>query len=216
MTQRQDQPVIRPITEADVPAAVDTLTRAFTGYPYIRHVLAADGHEERIRRLHELQTRTGMAYGRVWVAEDCRAVAVWHTPDQDLSSAHEEIGRQAVEILGDRLAALVLAEQAVEPHLPQEPTWFLDSVGVAPDSRGRGLGRAVLAPGMAAAAREGRPAFLATATERNVRFYEGLGFRVTAELALPGNGPRTWCMRKDPGPRTGRGTRFRLPWTRGR
>lgn len=76
--------------------------------------------------------------------------------------------------------------------------WFLNTVGVAPEAQGQGLGSAVLVPGIQAAAHAGYPAFLETSSERNVKFYERLGFEVTAEILLPDNGPRTWCMRKDP------------------
>ncbi|ARX89425.1 puromycin N-acetyltransferase [Streptomyces alboflavus] len=31
-----------------------------------------------------------------------------------------------------------------------------------------------------------------------MRFYERLGFTVTAEVELPDDGPRTWCMRREP------------------
>ncbi|MGW5970178.1 GNAT family N-acetyltransferase [Streptomyces sp. NPDC055186] len=199
MPQHQDASDVRPVTEADVPIAVDTLTRAFVDYPFTRHVIAADNHEARIRRFQELcLTRIGMVYGRVWVADAGRAVAVWATPDQDPSPAFAEIGPLLGDLIGDRTAAYESAEQAVAPYRPQEPAWFLNTVGVAPGAQGRGLGTAVLIPGIEAAERAERPAFLETSSERNVTFYERLGFKVTAEVLLPGSGPRTWCMRRDP------------------
>lgn len=199
MPPHQDASHVRPLTDADIPTAVDTLTRAFADYPFTRHVIAADGHEERIRRFQELcLTRVGMVYGRVWVADAGRAVAVWATPDQDPSPALAEIGPLLGDLTGDRAAAYAAAEQAVAPHRPQEAAWFLNTVAVDPRAQGRGLGTAVLAPGIEAAEAAGHPAFLETSGERNVVFYERLGFQVTAEVPLPGNGPRVWCMRKDP------------------
>ncbi|MEU6413248.1 GNAT family N-acetyltransferase [Microbispora sp. NPDC046933] len=199
MLQHQDAPAVRPITATDIPVAVDTLTRAFADYPYTRHVVAADGHVDRIRRFQELcLTRIGMVYGRVWVAEEGLAVAVWATPDQDPSPAFAEIGPLIGDLAGDRASAFEAAEQAVAPYRPQEPAWFLNTVAVAPQTQGRGLGSAVLAPGIEAAARAGYPAFLETSSERNVAFYERLGFIVTAEVQLPDEGPRTWCMRRNP------------------
>ncbi|MEV5546473.1 GNAT family N-acetyltransferase [Streptomyces sp. NPDC052309] len=197
--QHRNAPAVRPVTDADIPTAVDTLARAFADYPFTRHVIAADGHGERIRRFQELcLTRIGMVYGRVWIAEEGRAVAVWATPDQDPSPAFAEIGPMIGDLAGDRAAAYESAEQAVAPYRPQEPAWFLNTVAVAPEVQGQGLGSAVLIPGIEAAARSGCPAFLETSSEPNVRFYERLGFKVTADVPLPGNGPRTWCMRKDP------------------
>ncbi|WP_431782619.1 GNAT family N-acetyltransferase [Streptomyces chumphonensis] len=192
-------PVVRPLTDADISASVDTLARAFADYPFTRHVIAAEGHEERVRRFQEVcLTRIGMVYGRVWVADGGRAVAVWATPDADPSPAFAEVGPVLEELTGDRQAAYASADQAVAPHRPQEPAWFLNAVAVAPEAQGEGLGGAVLAPGLAEAGNAGLPVFLETSSERNVRFYERLGFRVTAAVTLPDGGPRTWCMRKDP------------------
>ncbi|MFD6780463.1 GNAT family N-acetyltransferase [Streptomyces diastaticus] len=199
MAHREDAPVVRPLTDTDVPTSVDTLARAFADYPFTRHVIAEEGHEERVRRFQEIcLTRIGMLYGRVWVADEGRAVAVWSTPDTDPSSAFAEVAPVLGGLTGDRQAAYASAEQAVAPHRPQEPAWFLDTVAVSPEAQGRGLGSAVLVPGIEEAGQAGCPAFLETSSERNVRFYERLGFRVTAAVTLPDGGPRTWCMRKDP------------------
>ncbi|MFI2611670.1 GNAT family N-acetyltransferase [Kitasatospora sp. NPDC018623] len=192
-------PTVRPITDADVPIAVDTLGRAFADYPFTRHVIAADRHEERIRRFQEIcLTRIGMVYGRAWVAEGGRAVAVWSVPERDASPAFAEIGALLGELTGDRQAAFEAAERELAPHRPQEPVWFLNTVGVAPELQGRGLGRAVLLPGIEEAERAGYPAFLETSSEANVRFYERLGFRVTADVPSGDGGPHTWCMRREP------------------
>ncbi|MGE9697833.1 GNAT family N-acetyltransferase [Streptomyces sp. CH6] len=199
MPQHQSAPSVRPITDADVPTAVDTLARAFADYPFTRHVIAADGHEERIRRYQELcLTRIGMVHGRVWVADEGRAVAVWAVPGQDPSPAFAELGPLLGELSGDRAAAYESADAAMAPYRPEEPGWFLETVATAPEARGNGLGSAVLIPGIQEAERAGHPAFLETSSEPNVRFYERLGFKVTADVQLPHNGPRTWCMRKDP------------------
>ncbi|MFE7115744.1 GNAT family N-acetyltransferase [Streptomyces sp. NPDC057654] len=188
---------VRPATGEDVPAAVRTLTRAFADYALTRHVVAADDHERRVGRTEELfLSRIGMAYGRVWVADEGRAVAVWTTPEKDPSPGFAEIGPQVSELAGDRAAAYEAVEAALAPHRPTDPVWFLAAVAVDPEAQGRGLGGAVLRPGLEAAAAAGHPAFLETSSERNVRFYERLGFTVTADVPLPDGGPRTWCMRR--------------------
>ncbi|MEU6123746.1 GNAT family N-acetyltransferase [Streptomyces sp. NPDC047123] len=190
---------IRPVIREDVPTAVDTLGRAFADYPFTRHVVAADGHAARVRRFQELfLTRVGMVYGRVWVAGAGRAVAVWTTPDRDPQPGFAAI-RPLVDLLaGDRAPWFAAAELALRPHRPAYPVRCLATVGVDPDEQGKGLGAAVIGPGLAAADRAGHPCFLETSTEQNVTFYERLGFTVTADLALPDRGPRTWCMIREP------------------
>ncbi|MBI9113667.1 GNAT family N-acetyltransferase [Sanguibacter suaedae] len=197
--RRQDATSVRPITDPDVAVAVDTLARAFADYPYTRHVVAADRHGERIRRYQELcLTRVGMVHGRVWVADEGRAVAVWAVPDQDPSPALVELAPILVELSGDRAAVAASADAAVEPHRPEGPAWFLQTVATAPEAQGKGLGTAVLLPGIEEAESAGFPAYLETSDVANVRFYERLGFEIIADVRLPDDGPRTWCMRREP------------------
>ncbi|MEV3869846.1 GNAT family N-acetyltransferase [Streptomyces sp. NPDC049906] len=191
---------VRPATAADVPAAVHTLASAFEDYPYTRHVVAADGHQERVRRLQELfLTRIGLPYGRVWIGGEGRAVAVWTTPEKDPTPGFAEVGPLIAELAGDRAAVYEATERAVEPYRPREPAWLLGAVAVDPRHQGRGLGADVIRPGLAAADLAGLPCYLETATERNVRLYERLGFRTTVELPGSDGGPRVWCMRREPG-----------------
>ncbi|MFF5252907.1 GNAT family N-acetyltransferase [Streptomyces leeuwenhoekii] len=191
---------VRPTTAEDVPRCVQTLTRAFADYPFTRHVLAAENHEERVRRCQEVfLVRIAMEYGRSWVTDDCLAVAAWTTPEQDPTPAFAEVGPLVAELAGDRAAAFESAEQALAPHRPSDPVWFLSTVGVDPAAQGEGRGAAVLRPGLEAAEHAGFSAFLETSSPRNVRFYERLGFTVTAEVPLPDGGPVTWCMLRTPG-----------------
>ncbi|GHD26621.1 N-acetyltransferase [Nocardiopsis kunsanensis] len=191
--------IIREATAEDVENAADTLTAAFVDYPFTRHTIAADDHEARLREFqHLFLSEIGLPHGRVWVSDGLDAVAVWSTPGGDAGPALERLLPCMVEIAGDRAHAHSSAEAAMEPHRPQGPAWFLGTVGVRPSAQGRGLGRAVIEPGLAAADAEGLPAFLETSTEGNVRVYEALGFEITAEYDLPGGGPRTWAMLRRP------------------
>lgn len=186
---------VRPATRADLPRATRTLARAFADYPFTRHVVAADDHVRRIAEFQELfLDRIGLDHGRVWVADEGDAVAVWTTPETAADAVFAELAPRLAELAGDRAQAYAAAEEALAPYRPQEPAWFLGTVGVDPARQGRGLGRAVLAPGIEAAERAGVLAYLETADAGNVAFYQRLGFEVSAELELPDGGPLTWAM----------------------
>ncbi|WP_085999025.1 GNAT family N-acetyltransferase [Nocardia higoensis] len=190
---------VRAATPADIPAAARTLARAFADYPWTRHVTDERDHEQRVLAGQELfLTHVGLPHGRVWVTDDCAAVAVWTTPDADLGPVFARLAPRLAELAGDRAAAQDAAEAALAPHRPTEPVWFLGTVGVDPARQGAGLGRAVLAPGIAAAEAAGVPAFLETTGERNRRFYERLGFRVVATVTIPDDGPTTLAMLREP------------------
>ncbi|SFM56365.1 Acetyltransferase (GNAT) family protein [Pseudonocardia ammonioxydans] len=200
-------PTVRVATAADVPAAADTLRAAFRDYPFTRHTIGADDHE---RRLLDNQTlflsEIGIPHGRVWVAgaadgpSEPDAVAVWTTPaSTGIGDVFARLAPRLAELAGDRAAVAADTEAALAPHRPTGPVWFLATVGVRPGRQGRGLGSAVLRPGLAEADRTGSVAYLETSLPGNVRLYRRLGFEVEAELDLPHGGPRTWTMARPPG-----------------
>lgn len=191
--------MIREATTADVEPAADTLTAAFADYAFTRHTIAADRHLERLREFQRIfLAEIGIPHGRVWVSEDLQAVAVWSTPAGDAGTTLEALLPRLIDLAGDRAEAYASAEATMATHRPTTPVWFLGTVGVAPSAQGRGLGRAVLSPGLENAEVEGTRAFLETSDRRNVRLYASLGFAVDAEYVLPDDGPRTWAMSREP------------------
>lgn len=193
-------PVVRPATAADLPRAIATLTNAFAHYAFTRHTIAADEHLRRLHRFNELFLREiGIPHGRVWVANDGEAVAIWTTPQSTgIGDTFARLAPEFVALAGDRAAQYESAEATMQGHRPQQPIWFLGSIGVDPAHQGKGLGRAVVTPGLEAAADAGVLAFLETSDPGNVRFYRKLGFEITAEYDLPDGGPRTWSMIRSP------------------
>jgi ribosomal protein S18 acetylase RimI-like enzyme len=78
------------------------------------------------------------------------------------------------------------------------PHWYLAGIGVEPGARRKGLGSALLQPGIEAAERDGVPAALLTNAEDNLSFYGAHGFEVVLEDATPAGGPRAWTMVRPP------------------
>jgi GNAT superfamily N-acetyltransferase len=186
---------VRLATHHDLERAASTLGDAFADYSWTRHTVAADDHRARMRQIQELfLSRVSLDHGRVWVTDRCKAVAVWSLPDTMGKADLGAIMPALAELAGDRAHAWGEAEEALAPYKPKEPVWTLETVGVQPEHQGRGLGSAVIRPGIEAARQAGFPAWLGTSSERNLRLYQRLGFRVTAEVDLPNGGPRTWCM----------------------
>ncbi|MFD9962737.1 GNAT family N-acetyltransferase [Amycolatopsis sp. NPDC058986] len=192
---------IRPGEPGDIDAAADVLAAAFADYAWTRHTVSADDHLRRVRELQRLFVeRIGLPHGRVWVADGpdgVLAAAVWTTPESTgAGAAFAELAELMPELAGDRAFAAASAEKALAPHRPEEPVWFLATVGVHPGHQGRGLGRAIVEPGLAAADSAGVAAFLETSERANIAFYRKLGFEVTAEVELPDSGPTTWALRR--------------------
>jgi ribosomal protein S18 acetylase RimI-like enzyme len=91
-----------------------------------------------------------------------------------------------------RAVELLRAEVAPGAH------WYLAGIGVDPPAQRRGVGGALLQPGLTAAARASLPAVLLTNNAANLSFYRRHGFEVVREGETPRNGPRAWAMVKPP------------------
>lgn len=187
---------IRPATSSDIVDAAQTLGLAFADYPFTRHTVDSRDHQDRVRSLQRLfLTEIGLRFGNVWISDDLDAVAVWTTPSSTgLDAAFGDIADQVTDLYGDRAEIAARADEATACLRPTDHVWHLATVGVAPASQGRGLGRAVLEPGLKAAKDQGYAAYLETSSPSNVAFYEGLGFEVTGSVSLPDNGPKVWAM----------------------
>ncbi|OKO99363.1 GNAT family N-acetyltransferase [Xenorhabdus eapokensis] len=186
------------ISETQLVRCVQTLTRAFDGYSLMRHFLAEDDHQQRIRRYQETFLRkVGMTVGHVWATDDGAAVSIWTSPDiEDAEATFAPLSIEFGKIAGTREKVMRASESIMAKERPNFPCWFLGAVAVDPDYQGKGLGRAVIEPGLERAEREGFPVFLETSDDKNVRIYERLGFEVTAAYQLPLGGPMTYAMIK--------------------
>jgi ribosomal protein S18 acetylase RimI-like enzyme len=103
--------------------------------------------------------------------------------------------------LGSAIVPFLAYGRAVESLRAQTmpgPHWYLAGIGVDPAAQRRGIGAALLEPGLTAAARAGLPAVLLTNSEVNLPFYERHGFRVVREGETPKGGPHAWAMVKPP------------------
>jgi GNAT superfamily N-acetyltransferase len=88
-------------------------------------------------------------------------------------------------------------EASVQIAAGTPPYWYLGVLATAPQRQRHGLGRAVVAPMLAAADRAGQASYLETASETNVAFYATLGFATVLDTTMP-DGPRCWLMRREP------------------
>ena len=132
----------------------------------------------------------------LWKVHGCTAGAVWLPPE--LAERFAEIDKATwadiAPLTSDGGARYAAFWDWLDAHVPSEPCWFLDAVGVAPTAQGRGLGRRLVLHGLERARAEGCPAFLETGNPRNVPFYESLGFQVVGEQRAPDGGPMIWFM----------------------
>jgi ribosomal protein S18 acetylase RimI-like enzyme len=140
----------------------------------------------------------------VWVTEGAvRGAARWLPPGRApmrvaptiraLLATPLRLGRATTPFL-----AYGRAVETMRAAVVPGPHWYLAGIGVEPAEQRRGIGSALLAPGIEAAARDDLPAVLLTNNEANLPFYRRNGFEVVREDETPRGGPRAWAMVKSP------------------
>jgi ribosomal protein S18 acetylase RimI-like enzyme len=148
------------------------------------------------------QTGFEIADAEVWTTEgDIRGVARWlppGRPDVHVGAMLRALVTTPLRVreATNRFFAYGRAVEALRARAVPEPHWYLAGIGVDPPYQRRGIGSALLAPGLEAADEAGLPCALLTNSEENLGFYGHRGFEVVLEGRTPDDGPRAWMMRR--------------------
>lgn len=191
-------PVVRLAARGDRQRVVETLARAFWTDPFLLHFYPNETvRRRRIQRFFDLLWRANIGDGRIEVAGACDAAALWRQPGRWRIPRGRMIAQLPRMSVAYGLAAgrVIASLRAMERHHPTEPHWYLMTLGTDPAAQGQGLGKALVLAGLARCDADGLPAYLESGSATNIPFYEGLGFRLLAEVAVPG-GPKFFPMRR--------------------
>lgn len=186
-----------------LPQAAGVLARAFLDDPMVRWPLGGpleDGEEpESLLTTFFIEINRGsVEMEMMWRTGDGRGVVVWLTPEATASFEEDDqvIRPRIAGLTGDGGKRYAVFWDWIASHVPEEPTWFLDQIGVEPSHQGEGIGAALIEHGLAMASTAGQPAFLETGNARNVAYYERFGFEVVSDGDAPDGGPHIWFMRR--------------------
>ncbi len=196
---------VRLATASDVEALAAMLTRAFAHDPFYVYLAGeAPERNERMRQgwvgiLRHASDRLSTTY----TTDDHAGAAIWHPPGYAGASFFgslrlmPSVARLAggLRRLREVSRAISALEERRAHHVPGAH-YYLSALGVEPTRQGEGIGSALMGPVLERARTERLPAYLETATARNVLLYERLGFAVVEELTLPGTDVHGWLMRR--------------------
>jgi len=93
--------------------------------------------------------------------------------------------------------AMAMSEQ-IQAHHPTAPHMYLFTIGALPLARGQGVGKALLAPVLAACDRDGVPVYLENSNPANSGLYGAHGFEALATFRVGGDGPVMEPMWREP------------------
>lgn len=196
---------IIPLEESRLDTAAEAMARAFMADP-VQVYTFPDEAERRQKSPAHFRTalRYGLRFGEVYTTPGVEGAVVWLGPGQtEITPEKAEAGGFAdlPFLLGEEAATRFLSVMDyLDPFHKEdvpEPHWYVMVVGVDPAHKGRGIGKALLRPGLEKAQRAGCPVYLETGQPSNVPFYTGLGFKVVRALKDPSSGLDLWTFRLD-------------------
>jgi GNAT superfamily N-acetyltransferase len=199
---------VRRATQEEIHELAATLAHAFAHDPFYSF-LAGDA-PERSQRMQDGWSGI-LEFGSARLAEtyttdDHAGVALWIPPGHRGPSFLDSLrmtpsiarlaGWRRLRLVTNVIGAL---EERHRHHAPQAH-FYLSALGVEPERQGEGVGTALMQPVLDRCQRDGIPAYLETATARNVLLYERLGFDVVEELTLPNTDVHGWLMLRPAAP----------------
>ena len=129
------------------------------------------------------------------ISDEIVAGTIWSPPGRDLheSGTFSQLWYLVLGANPDRTSELAQGLSMIGGSHPDEPHFYLNTVGVQPSLAGQGHGGAIIRHTLDLADVDGWPCYLESSSPRNIPLYERLGFEVIHEIALP-NGPKMWGM----------------------
>jgi len=198
---------VRPASPGEIADLAAVLTRAFARDPFYSYLVGDESERNQRMRdgwsglLHHASNKLSTTY----TTDDLAGVAVWHPPGYrgpgfvDSLRLLPSVSRLAggMRRLREISKAVAALEERRRRHAPAAH-FYLSALGVEPDRQGEGVGTALMQPVLERADRDRLPAYLETATGRNVLLYERQGFGVVEELTLPNTDVHGWLMLRPP------------------
>lgn len=180
---------LRHALRRDLEAIVDLWVDAFADDPYLRWI-QPDDHRWPAFGTAWMRFVADLVFerGHTYMADPVDVAVAWVPPDIELVGAADVargrsiIAEHAGEVRADDALATIMMARG---HALEEPHWTLQYIGVRPGRQGAGLGAAAAARILTVCDEEALPCGLVSTNQRNVSFYERLGFRVDAEVRTP-------------------------------
>jgi len=190
------------LTAGAASAAGAVLAASHHDYPAFRFQIS----DPQVRNRFLLPFQTGAArdaaiYGSLFGAyldDHLAGVALWQPPGRFPLSPLRK-ARMTPALLRAAIAAprafprFARSGAALERAFPDEPVWYLETLGINPNSQRRGVGAALLAAGLAVVDADHVGCHLHTSDEANIEYYKRWSFQLTQPGFPAGpNGP-TYC-----------------------
>jgi len=186
--------------EDDRELVVSVLEEAFHHDPVSSWVFPDEAHRLAVHgKFLGVFADITLAEGRIDVAEDGAAVALWlpasagPPEEEDPTPA---LMRQTADPDNERCELVGRLTGKVHPH--DRAHSYLLMIGVSPQRQGEGIGAELIRAELDRCDRDGVPAYLEASSARSRTLYERLGFRFLGSAVELPDGPSMWPMWREP------------------
>lgn len=192
-------PVIRPATEAELPAVGALIALSFDDLEQNRSLVPDPGSRLRVMGdFFTMLSEHAPVCGKVDVIDDpvgggLAATAVWFDRTHEMPEIPRYDERLA-ELAGEWLPHFHALDELFDKHHPVDPHWHLAFLAVHPEHQGHGLGGALMDSTHQDLG--GTPAYLEATNEENIRLYRRYGYTdmMPFDIRMPDDTPfyRMW------------------------
>jgi len=198
-------PQARPARKDDIGGLSRTLARAFYDDPVMVWLLPDEkARTAQLGRLFTTMTRHHHL-GRGGVEVACNgpgvgAAALWDPPNQWQETPRAQLAMTPtfIRVFGLRSMRGRPVQELMKRFHPEEPHWYLATIGSDPTVRGKGFGQVLMRSRLDRVDAEHAPAYLESTKPENIGYYQRFGFEVKGEIVLPDGGPTMWPMWRSP------------------
>jgi GNAT superfamily N-acetyltransferase len=177
--------------------ATEILVEGFFDNPFMAWIFQADDtRRQALREWYDFWIRCCADESVVQVTKDAMGATFWAQPGY--GGLQDDEGARLVDLIrrynGDRTGHVLQHVAPLGEHPPQ-PHWYLNSIAVRPEGRGKGIGGLLLEPMLERAKGEQLPVYLESSNPRNLSFYYRYGFEAQRDaIQLPDGGPSVLPM----------------------
>jgi ribosomal protein S18 acetylase RimI-like enzyme len=188
----------------DIDQCTDSMAKAFYDYPMFQHILADKLNHENIKTFLRFLITYSILYAESYAYSKEKEGIVLFTEFKNYKFNMIRSIRSGILPLmkigsdaGKRFNEFDRFTMETHKRLMKKNHQYIILLGVDPDKQGQGYGGRLMLPVLKLAEEKGQSCYLETHGEKNVSFYNKLGFKVISEDVLPGTDIVQYAMVKE-------------------
>ncbi len=188
----------------DIDKSTDSMAKAFYDYPMFQHILADKLNHENIKTFLKFLITYSILYAEAYAYSKQNEGIILFTDSKNYKFNLIRSIRSGILPLmkigsdaGKRFNEFDRFTSETHKRLMKDNHQYIILLGVDPDKQGQGYGKKLMLPVLKLAEEKGQDCYLETHGERNVSFYNKLGFKVLSEDVLPGSDIIQYAMVKE-------------------